>query len=52
MAARYADRVSHVADCLMQTGLFVTRQQATDAACILLPELPESRADAGAVAAS
>ena len=50
VAALYADRVYHVADCLMQTGLFVTRQQATDAACILLPELPESCADAGAVA--
>lgn len=52
VAALYAGRVSHVADCLMQTGLFVTRQQAMDAACILLPELPESRADAGAVAVS
>lgn len=50
VAALYAGRVYHVADCLMQTGLFVTRQQATDAACILLPELPESCADAGAVA--
>lgn len=50
VVALYAGRVYYVADCLMQTGLFVTRQQATDAACILLPELPESCADAGAVA--
>lgn len=45
VAAMYYSRVSGVAECLMQTGLLLTRQQALDAACILLPELPETCVD-------
>lgn len=42
VAEMYYRRISSVAECLMQTGLLLTRQQALDAACILLPELPEA----------
>ncbi len=45
VAAMYYSRVSGVAECLMQAGLLLTRQQALDAACILLPELPETCVD-------
>lgn len=52
VAAMYYHRISSVADCLMQTGLFLTRQQALRAACTLLPELPETCVEEKTVAAS
>lgn len=42
VAAMYYSRISSVAECLLQTGLLLTREQALHAACILLPELPEN----------
>ncbi|MCD8357584.1 MAG: helix-turn-helix domain-containing protein [Clostridia bacterium] len=41
VAGDYLAYVRSLADCLMQSGLHLTIQQAMDAACILLPELPQ-----------
>ncbi|MDO4174319.1 MAG: helix-turn-helix domain-containing protein [Eubacteriales bacterium] len=39
-AEQYLVYIHKLTECLMQSGLELTTQQAMDAACILLPELP------------
>lgn len=41
IAEQYEHCVHNLAVCLTQTGLPLSEQEACDAACILLPELPE-----------
>lgn len=40
-AEQYAGCVDSLAECLVRTGLPLNKQEAYDAACVLLPELPE-----------
>ncbi|MDO4287383.1 MAG: helix-turn-helix domain-containing protein [Eubacteriales bacterium] len=44
-AEQYLVYVHKLAECLVQTGLELTMPQAMDAACMLLPELPQKCID-------